>query len=538
MPRRRPWLVGSLVAGVLAAPTYGEFRQAADALVLPAPRLGLQAVPLPQLDTLESSVAEQLREFHQAFSDLAARTDLAETDLAEAYGSLGQVHHAYEFLDAAEASYLNATHLVPDDFRWTHLLGYLYQRRGRLEEAVRFYAAALESRPDDAAAAVYLGDVFLELDRRPEARARFQAALAVNPDDAAALNGLGEEARLEGRLDDAVRYFEAALRRVPQASRIHYSLAMAYRGLGRRDQAQAHLQQVGMVGVRPVDPVVDSLQSSLRGERVHLIRGRLAYQAGQFAEAAEAFRRAVDAVPTSVSARVNLGSSLAELGATEGAIQQFRAAIDVDPQNLPAHFNLGMLLAGQGDHADAIEQFRAVIERASDDVEANRELARSLSRLGREEEAIDALRTVVSLDPRDEDSLQDLSIVLIRRGWYDEAHALLDRANRLFQDRGRTAAALARLLAASPDPLLSDGERALDLAMAVYRARPTPADGETVVMALAELGRCGEAADWQRRLLAAAERDGDGALAGRLRNDMGRYERSPCRPPSSDGSPP
>ncbi len=540
MPQWRLSVVSALLGvGVCAAPRYARLPQAADAPpVLAAPRSGLEAVPLPALDALESSVAEQLRQFHQATADLVATTGLADREVAEAYGSLGQVHHAYQFLDAAEASYLNAARLVPDDFRWSHLLGYLYQQRGQLEESVRFYAAALEARPDDAAAAVYLGELFLQLNRRPEARARFQAALAANPDDAAALNGLGEEARLDGRLEDAVRYFEAALQRVPQASRIHYSLAMAHRGLGRLDQARAHLQQVGPAGVRPADPLVDSLQRSLRGERVYLIRGRLAYQARQFEAAAEAFRRAVDAAPTSVRARVNLGSSLAELGDIEGAIGQLRAATDIDPENLPAHFNLAVLLAGQGDHRNAVDQFRAVLERAPDDVEANRGLARSLSRLGRDDETIESLRTVASLDPGDEDALIDLAILLTRRARYDEARALLDRANRQFPDRGRTAVALARLLAASPDPRLRDGDRALALALAVYDVRPTPANGEVVALALAELERCGDAADWQRQFLAAAERDGDGALAARLRNDLGRYERSPCRPPSSDGPPP
>ena len=539
MPRWRLPLVGALlVVGVFAAPANPTSWQSSDARVLAAPRSGLQAVPLPDLAALESSVADQLRQVHRASADLIATTDLAEADLADAYGSLGQVHHAYEFLDAAEASYLNSTRLAPGDVRWPHLLGYLYHQRGQLEEAVRFYAAALALRPDDSAAAVYLGEVLLQLNRRPEARAHFRAALAVTPDDAAALNGLGEAARLDGRLEEAVQHFEAVLQRVPEAGRIHYSLAMAYRGLGRLDEARSHLQQVGVAGVRPADPLVDGLQRALRGERVHLIRGRLAYQAGQFDEAAGAFRRAVDAAPASVRARVNLGSSLAELGDRDGAIQQMRTAIDIDPEHRVARFNLGLLLAGQGDHGDAVEHFLAVIDGATDDIDATRELARSLSRLGREDEAIEAFRAVVSLEPDNEDSLMDLVILLTDRARYAEAHALLDRANRLFPDRGRTAAALARLLAASPDPILRDGDRALALALTVYQARPTPAYGEIVVLALAELTRCGDAADWQRRLLAAAERDGDGDLAARLSTDMGRYERSPCRPPLIDPAPP
>jgi tetratricopeptide (TPR) repeat protein len=394
-------------------------------------------------------VAQQLEQSRTAFTDLIAKADVGERDLAQAYGSLGKVYHAYEFLDAAELCYLNASRLDPNDFQWPHLLGYLHKQRGRLEESTGFFSRALELRPDDSAAAVHLGEALLQLNRRPEARARFQAALETSA-DAAALNGLGEEARLEGRFQEAIRYFDAALERVPQATRIHYSLGMAYRGLGRLDEAKSHLQRAGSAGVRPADPIVDSLPGLLQGERVHLIRGQLAYQAKQFEEAANAFRRAIAVAPNSVTGRVNLGSALSELGDTKGALQQLEAALRIDPANVSAHFNLGLLQVRVGDHAGSVEHFHAVIQRAGDDVEAHRQLARSLSMLGREQEAIGPLLKVAALDPDDEDSILDLAVLLTRQKRYEDARAVLDRANRLFPDRSRTAAALARLPGAKP----------------------------------------------------------------------------------------
>ena len=153
----------------------------ADTSVLSPARPGLLAVPLPRLESLEPAVVQQIHEFHQAFADLAAKTDLTEMALAESYGLLGQLYYVYGFLDAAEACYSNARRLAPADYRWSHLLGYLYQQSGRLEESLGPYAAALGARPDDFAAMIYLGDVLVRLDRRAEARAQFQAALASVP---------------------------------------------------------------------------------------------------------------------------------------------------------------------------------------------------------------------------------------------------------------------------------------------------------------------------------------------------------------------
>ena len=68
---------------------------------------------------------------------------------------------------------------------------------------------------------------------------------------------------------------------------------------------------------------------------------------------------------------------------------------------------------------------------------------------------------------------------------------------------------LAYLLAASPQYDLRDGARALELAQMIYQATGSLEHGALVAMALAELGRCTEASEWQRRMIAAAEPTSD-----------------------------
>ena len=507
---------------------HGAAQDPSRASALPPARPGLVSVPLPPLDALELPVAEQLREVQRSLEKLLVGTSRERADLAEVFGSAGRVYHAYEFFDAAEASYLNASRLAPGEVRWLHLLGFLYQQTGRPREAADKYVAALEARPDDRVAIVHLGEVYLQLNRLQDAREEFQKVVSTFP--AAASNGLGEVALREGRFEEAIVHFRAALARIPEGGSIHYSLAMAYRGLGRLDEARSHLQRQGPGGVRAVDLIVDELQRLVRGERALVIQGRRAFEAGQFQSAADAFRNAVNAAPASVTPRVNLGLALAQLGNAEGAAEQFEAAFRLDSDNHVAHVGLGMLLARLGRDREAVDHLRTAFRQAPGDAPVSGELIRVLLRLGRKDEAIEILTEARSFLPDDEGALLNLSILLAEGERYREAVALLEDGHRRFPDRASTTTTLARLLASSPDLSLRDGRRALDLAMSVYAASPAPVHGETVALALAELGRCDEALEWMRRAVAEAERVADRTETARLRGEIPKYEGASCRP--------
>jgi tetratricopeptide (TPR) repeat protein len=525
-----------LAAGAQRAEPIPSAPRQVDVLALAPARPGLEAVAWPRLDSLEAAVAEQLREEREAIERVAtsaasegatskraalAIASSATRALADAYGSLGETLHAYEFLEAADASYRNASRLSPRDHRWLHLRGYLAQQSGRFEEAVELYGAARRARSDDHAATVRLGEVYLALGRFSDARGEYQSARARYP--AAAESGLGEVALRQGRFVDARDHFRAALERVPQATSIHYSLAMAFRGLGRPDDARAHLGKRGPGGIRAVDPIVESLQTRVRGERALIMQGRRAFEVGQFQEAAAAFRQATVAAPASVAARVNLGLTLARLGDMGAATTALDAAIALDGADVTALTGLGSVLAGQGRIAEAVPHLRSAFAQAPSDAALSRTLVGALLRLGRHDEAIGVLTAARSFDPDDEDSLVGLSILLSGRARFREAIALLDEAHRRRPDRTATATTLARLLASSPELSLRDGQRALDLATA-------PAHGETMALALAELGRCAEATAWMQRAVTAAQLAKDAVESERLRREVPKYEAESCRP--------
>jgi len=525
------FLSSSLMGALLYAegPVQGDESEPADAAL----RSKLAPVIQPDLSGLDTVVADQLQQARHEMEAVIADPTASIDRLAAAYGTLGQLYHAYELFDTAESCYVNASFLAPQNFRWVHLLADVARHKGELEEAAARYEAAWSLQPYDFAALVRLGEVYTEQGRAENAETAFKSALALNPGSPSAMAGLGQLALDRRDYGDAVMYFQAALRAAPDANRLQYSLAMAYRGLGDMEAARRHLEMRGTVGVRPPDPVVDQLQLLTEGERVHLVRGRLAYASGRYQEAADEFAAAVAADPRSARSLVNLGTALGQLGDLDAAIEQYEQALAIDPDQTTAHFNLGSSLVKHQRAADAIPHLEAVLQSTPYDAEAHLLLARALVGSGDDWASLEHFRQAAELDPGNAGAVTGGAAALVRLRQFVRAESVLDAGHRRIPDSGEIAFALARLLAACPEAEVRDGERALELAQVVYAARPNPRHAQLVAQALAELDRCDEAAGWQQKVVDAATEDGATEVLAALKADLDRYRGgSPCRMPT------
>ena len=309
---------------------------------------------------------------------------------------MGEIYHAYSLNAPARECYVNASRLAPKDFRWIYLRAKLDQQEGRVNDAIDEYRTAGALQPDYIAVPINLGNIYLELNQLEDAKASFAAALKIQDNVPAAYYGLGQISLSQRNFAAAVDQFKKALTLAPWANRIHYSLAMAYRGLNDQENARAHLAQQGTVGVRVADPLVDSFPELIKGERVHIIRGRLALEAKRYEEGAAEFRKAVAANPNSVPALVNLGAALTQTGDLKGAAEQFEKALQVDPNNLTAHYNLAVLSLND-DPKVALAHLQVVARINPQDFDAQVLLARTLAELGRCTEAADWQRKLMAL---------------------------------------------------------------------------------------------------------------------------------------------
>jgi len=266
---------------------------------------------------------------------------------------------------------------------------------------------------------------------------------------------------------------------------------------------------------------------------VHLLRGRTAFRFGDYEAAAREFRKTVEESPESVGARVNLGSALGQLGDRIGAIHQFRQALEIDPESFAARYNLGVLLTLEGKPAEALPHLTRAVELQPGDGEAWRELAEVLVRAGRPEDALAAYTRASGILPYDPDTRLGEVQLLVDLGRYGEAGQRLEESWAVAPREPRIVNGYARFLAAAPDPALRDAERALALATQLMEAQPTAAHAETLALALAEAGRCEEAAEWQERALQAFRQAGDEARLPGVEVALARYRAgAPCGAPA------
>ena len=492
---------------------------------------------LPDLSAADAFVTEQVSAQHASLMAIVQRPTANAARRADAYGDMGKLLMAAALHDAAEPHLRRAQTLAPDDARWPYYLGHLYRTTGALEDSVAAFNEVLRLRPDDALTLLWLGEVYLLLGRPEEAEPLFRTQLALQPDSVVAHVGIGRAALATSDYARAVRFLEEGLRLSGQtAVGVHYPLALAYRGLGRLDRAEAHMRQRADVAILAEDPLMEELDTLIESPRAYERRGNRALSRRDWVTAAEYFRRGLVLEPADPTLRHRLGTVLFQMGDPGGAFAEFEQILQTAPDFALAHFSLGVLLEGAGRRPEAIERFEAAVRHEPAYVEARLALAGLLRREGRYEAAVAQYEEVMAEgapgDPRIEEAPFGHAVTLVRLGRHANARDRFMEGIAAYPDQPFFVHALARLLSGATDPGVRDGARALALMEGLPEAARDLDLGESMAMALAETGRFGEAVRWQRGAIDRAARGGRSDLVPRMREKLARYERG--RPWQSD----
>ncbi len=508
----------------------------------------LLPVTLPDLSRADASVQAQARQRFEALEAVRTRPDAPAADLAAAYGALGVLLHAGEYYEAAEPAYDNARALAPGDPRWPYFLSLLHRSMGRPDQVVADLARVLDLRPGDVPALIWLGRMYLDQGRPEKAEPLFLKAQDASPRTVAVLAGLGQCALARRDHARAAALFEQALELDPSARSLHSPLAQAYRALGDPARAEAHLRQWKNTDVLVPDPLRLELDLALQSGLSYELRGVRALDQRDFRTAADLFRQGVALAPGTTmlgrSLRHKLGTALFLMGDRAGATALFEETVRLAPETgldetaSKAHYSLGVLAIADGRTRDAVAHLTAAARFNPNYVEALAALADLLRQAGRYEEALARYRAILEINPRAADVRLAYAVALVRLRRYREARDWLSDAAGLHPDEPSLSHALARLLAAAPDPAARDGARAVALVQSLLQAGRTTPLGETLAMALAEVGDFGQAVAVQQGVMAAASRAGLSADVRRMSRNLRLYERrQPCRTPWSDDEP-
>jgi Tfp pilus assembly protein PilF len=398
-----------------------------------------------------------------------------------AAGRLGMVLQSWEQWATALAAYQRAQTLAGETFDWWYLAGVVEARLGRPADAAKSFARASTLNANYIPAKLKLAESLFDAGNL-SASARVYESLASEAALPAVRFGLG---RIKAAQDDAAgaaAQFEEACRLFPEFGAAHYALALAYRRLGRSDDAQREItlhQRYTNAWPGVEDPVWARIAPLRVDARAHMERGISAWKAGKLDEAISEHEEAVRLQPSLAQAHANLiilygrqggdaatrqaeahyrtvvalnsnlgevhynyGVLLMEQHRADEAIDAFKHALLVNPHNASAHANLALLLEQRRDFTAAEAEYRLAIE---DDPtsRANRfSLGRVLIALGRLNAAITVFETLQTQPPEDADTPRyryALAAAHLRAGHREQGLTLAREARALAERFGQTA---------------------------------------------------------------------------------------------------
>jgi tetratricopeptide (TPR) repeat protein len=436
--------------------------------------------PLPKiaLETLPPAA-------RTAISDAERRASAKPGD-AEAVGALGRMLHAWEQWDAAHAAYTRAQALAPRAFEWHYLDALMLERTARRSDAVARFRDALAISPDYKPARVKLADALFDSGQIDESRQLYEQLAKDPATEPMGDFGLGRIAALEKRHEAAIELLERALAHFPQWGTAHYTLALSYRALGRREDAERALARQAQYGPQwPAleDPVAAAVADLRDDARAVLQRG----------------------------------VRLAERGDVAGAIAAHEATLAKDPSIARAHANLISLYGRQRNWAKGEEHYREAVRLGGDIGDAHYDFGVLMAMQQKWDLAAEAYGKAIAANPLHSRALNNLGEAQERQGKVEPALESYRRAvdaQPLFRlarfNAGRLLIALGR-----PDEAVAQFEKLIE-----------PRDAETprylfgLAVGYARLGKKAEALKWATDARQLAEQHGQRELAAAIQKDL------------------
>ncbi len=385
----------------------------------------LEPVPHPDLSSVEAGARDQLEEGKRRLEkDLKDRDDSV---VAAAFGSMGELYHAYGLNEAAATCYRNAASLAPGDFAWPYYSGLLAQESGDLEQAQQAFAKAAELRPRSAPVRARLAEALLLSGNVDEAEPHFTAMRDEEDFAALAHHGLARIAAQRGDHEQAVEGFEKALELQPTAGGVRNALAQSLRALGRTEAAQAELAKKESGAITFPDPLRQRLNNLPRSAGSFLRRGNQALVAGRLEEAQDLFQKGKTANPKNVELRLNLALTLVRRQHLDEALLELKSALDLEPQNAQIHHDLGTTYMAKGLKAEAVAAFEKAVQLEPDYPSAHFNLANAYGSSNQWAKSEAAARRVLELEPDHTRARYLAAMAQHQRGERQQAEAELRR---------------------------------------------------------------------------------------------------------------
>ena len=271
---------------------------------------------------------------------------------ALAHAGLGVSLHELKRHEEALASMDRALELAPDspNIRSLHVLtGRALRAMGRLEEAQARFLRAAQVHPDDATPLMELSHLRIAQQRFDEAEEYLRRALELAPGSTTVLQNVAESLRKQGHYARAVESYRAVLAVDPDFAMAHAGMGDALFRLERYEEAIESLDR--SVALHPHPPTATARL---------VLMGNASAKLGRPEEAAQHYAHAVAIDPRNADALDHLAMTRFGDKRYEEALGLYRTMLEVRPESAQTHSNLGATLY----HLDRPEEALGSFERA------------------------------------------------------------------------------------------------------------------------------------------------------------------------------
>jgi TolB-like protein/Tfp pilus assembly protein PilF len=338
-----------------------------------------------------------------------------------ALATVEQATSLFEQAIAADPKFAQAQAGLCDAWLARYALTRATESYQRAEEACQ---AALSRGQDTGELHVALGSLRLLAGRLDEAEQDFRLARSMTYDPMDAVLGLASVAEAKKRPDVAESTFAEARRLDPSDTRVYRLHGNFLFHQGRfADAARAYSEEISRT------PDNAAAFAALGGAQ---------YMAGNFEQAAEAWKTSLRLAPTR-SGYSNAGTSLYYLGRFDAAAAMYQKALELVPDDYQMWGNLGDARAqSPGGESDAGEAYRKALKLGEGrlrinptDSETKADLAPYHAALGHPEQARRLIGEALEQDPGNIYAHYNDALVHVRLGEPEPALAALERAVEL-----------------------------------------------------------------------------------------------------------
>ncbi len=334
-----------------------------------------------------------------------------------------------ELADKAIEEYRAAIDADPNSAYLTSGLAELYNKIGRIRDAVVEAQDLIKRNPNNLEARRLLGRIYLRSLGDMQAGGgsesvlklaieQYEQIIRLQPDSMDDHLLLGRLYRLNNDLQKAESEFKTAVKLQPDSEEAVTTLAYLYNELG--DTARAA-------------QVLSSVPNTARSAKLYSALGYTYEQQKQYKNAIEAYRHAIELDRDNLDAIRGLAQNLLNDGQADAALEQYNVIADANPEDAQTYVRIAEIYRKQGKFDLALDHLKKAESMVQDSVEVPYNIAAIYQAQGRFDEAIPIMRDLLKKSEKADGKYSN--------GEKSNRAVFLERLGTIYRDQGNNSAA-------------------------------------------------------------------------------------------------